>query len=530
MQEVTNSISTSSARLRTGTGFAFVQDGARAMICHDGQAILVFERNIFYAGHFRANDQVMKPGGEVEVAWVPLFSLPRGEAAVTEVEYQLLAEGDELALRLIPTQTRVGRRPLAFVSEIVTFHVKLENGSFVWRQTYEATFHKDVDTTPDAMPFFHFYRTHLPDNQPCVMVQYADPLPRGASGPAVPMTHDWIGQIEPYNGPDNYRHNWQRRYDRIIFQDPDGTFAWSDLTKRKWHYLTNDNRRSRPCKANGYLYVLKPDGEALEYLTEAPSHYHHVCEWGMDFHFWCDMGPFMRGAIIPAGTLITAATTARLVDSTTTAPLLASARAIELTPAERAIADRPAYEEPVNTFAVSALDRIDSLWWEATSEGCFWERQGGYSPGHGCLGIRTAYSPVGSWEAGGIGPSQWANPFVPGGRYRLSAWVKVDDLVPDPSQTQGPQLNAVFMHYDGPASGSPVRKVDCGWSASLVRIDRPLPTSIPWTRVELITSPCPSNVLHMTLTLRMHGRGIARFSDVRWQLLEPDYQESGINV
>jgi len=177
-----------------------------------------------------------------------------------------------------------------------------------------------------------------------------------------------------------------------------GGHAWSELNKTKWHNLTLDNRRARACHPRGPLYLLKPDGSALEYRVDAPSHYHHVCEWGMDYHFWMDVRPFLRDGVLPAGTHIEASTTARLVGPDVTGPLLKSARYLDLTEQERFYADLPAYEEPENTFAVSALDRLDAQTWTPTSEGCAWHRDGGYGPGSGCLSVRNHYSKTGSWQ------------------------------------------------------------------------------------------------------------------------------------
>ncbi len=263
--------------------------------------------------------------------------------------------------------------------------------------------------------------------------------------------------------------------------------------------------------------MVQENGDALEYRCEAPSHFHHVCEWGMDFHFWCDLEPFMEQGILKAGSAIVCATTVRLVGKDVTAPVLAAARRLELTPRERQIADRPAYEEPENSFTASVLDRMDAQPWTGTSEGCSWQRTGGYKPGSGCLVIHNDVSVSAEWRQESLGPSQWGNPFVPGARYRFSAWIRLEDWEPEPGWP-GAQLGVEFYNYNGPASTSPAAVVDGGWSPGQVTVFKPLPTRLDWTYVELVTPPCPGYVLRAVLKLRLIGRGTGYFANVRWEL------------
>lgn len=337
------------------------------------------------------------------------------------------------------------------------------------------------------------------------------------------MTRDWLDHPEPYNGPETFRAHWQRRWWKIIFQNPDGSFSWSDLNKNKWYYLTQDNRRARPCHPQGPFYLLKADGSALEYQVEASSHYHHVCEWGMDFHCWADLEPFMEGSVLPAGTELTAATTGRLVAPEVVKPVLASAQEIRLTEAELEEADRPAYEEPENTFTVSCLDpsRPDCMVWKPTSEGCRWEKTGAHHGGGGCLAIENHYSDVGMWEQSSLGPQQWSNPFLANQRYRLSAWVRIERSDIDSSEG-GPQIGAEFVQSQGPAYVSDHIVEPAAWSQPPVGVDTPVAPGLDWTYLEVITPPCPSFAIYARLYLRFRGRGTAYFSNVRWERVDSD--------
>ncbi|MHB9133334.1 MAG: hypothetical protein ACYDBB_19885 [Armatimonadota bacterium] len=501
--------------------FEFLEQGSHAAILHDGREIIEFNKNlVYFAGSWWAQNQCMVPGEGQEVASLPIFASFDGHHLVSDVRYEAQCGPDSCCIKITPTRTIGGTKIFNEVTEQCTLTVRLVDGRYEWEQQLDVQYHRDIDTSDPAanerLRFYHFPRQN---GEPGIFLQYADPQQVGASGPAVPMTHDWLGQPEPMVGPDSFRKNWQRRYTSIIFQNPDGSFSWSDLNKTKWHRLTMDNRRARPCHPQGLLYVAKEDGSAIEYRTDAPSHYHHVCEWGMDFHFWMDLQPFMHGTVIPAGTTLTCKTTARLVDPEVTRPIFTQAQEIMLTERERFIADRPAYEEPENTFTVSGLERLDAQVWQPTSEGCRWEKTGGYCNGAGCLVIQNNYSNIGAWRQTSLGPSQWGNPLLMGARYRLSAWVKVEHCECDTTEA-GPMIGVEFGQYNGPAVRSPRVPVDGGWSQPLISVTKPVPTQINWTYLEVITPPCPSYALVNSLILRFHGRGIAYFSNVRWEMVE----------
>ena len=483
---------------------------------HEGREILRLDKIVSYFGlAYFVRDQVMVPGGKPEIACLPVLSAYPG-SSIVDVRYEVETRGDSVSVRIIPVKLKGGDAGLTQWREENVISVRLHEGCYVWTQQAFLTFFADVDL--DAKDNgMQIYRFHHADGQPARMFQYYDPAPAGASGPAVPMSRDWIENHEPYTGPNGFRQHWKRDYVSVIFQDPDGGFSTAELNKTLWVNLTSDNRRSRPCAAKGLLYLVKDTGQAIECDIDAPSHFHHVCEWGIDFHAWCDLDPFARGSIISAGTKIVCTTISRLVDEDKVAPVLARARRIELTPQERAAADRPAYEEPENSFTISALERLDAHVWQATSEGCSWRRDGGYKPGSGCLVIHTDYAPSALWQQTSLGSQQWGNPIAVGARYRLSAWVRVENFVPDPSETAGPQVGVELTQYNGPAVGATYTVIDYGWSPSLVDNYHRLPTEIGWTKIELITPPVPNFVLLGALKLRLSGRGTAYFSNVRWE-------------
>lgn len=499
--------------------FEFKQQDNDAWIEYQGDKIIQFMGNCsFFGNQWWARDQWMKPGGGPEIASVPMLSAYPHAHSINEVGYEASGSGDSISVRITPTLARSGKGILKRFLEEVTLSVKLDNDRFVWTQEWSLKFLEDIDLSkPEDDADLRMYYFPHQDGRAGKLLQYADPLPCYASGPAVPMAKDWTGHPEPYCGPEAFRKSWKRRYINIMFQDPDGGYSISDLCKHKWSNLVKDNRCARPCHPKGMLYLLKENGEALAYKCDADSHYHHVCEWGMDFHYWLDIEPYMKGTVIPKGTEMKAATTGRLADSSETKPLVEGAKKIELTEREAFFSNVPAYEEPENTFTVCGLERLDSQTWNPTSEGCSWEKTGGYKDGCGCLVIKNNYSNTGSWEQGSLGPAQWGNPFFAGAKYRLSAWVKIDDIEYN-AGASGPQLGVVFNQYNGTGSSAEIENIHGGWSDPIISVKKPPTGPIDWTYIELITSPCPAYVLNAGLILKFEGRGTGRFSNVRWEL------------
>ena len=499
--------------------FHFKENGATAAIYYGDDAIVTLEKNYArFGGTYSVHDQWMVPGEGPEVAYMPIFAVHGYKNNVSDVRYEADAGENELTLRVFPTNTHTGREVFEKVKEVCTMKVHLEQDRFVWTQTMDVRILQDLDVSKlNNKTNVRIYRFPDPKGAPGMYMQFADPMPVGASGPAVPMIRDWVGIPEPTVGPETFRQNWKRRYVSIIYQDPDGSYCWTELNKRKFHYLTNDNQRARKCDPKGTLYLVRDDGAALAYKCDAPSHYHHVCEWGMDFHCWLDVKPFLDGDSLRAGTVIKAATTAKLVGPEIVREVMSKADYIHLTEEEKRLADVPAYEEPENSLTVSALERLDAQYWIPASEGCSWEKSGGYDPKCGCLVIRNRFSSIGQWRQEFLGPSHFANPFVPHGRYRFSARVRVEDI--SPVKLPEPQLGVDFKHYHGPANVSACQIVPGGWSRPISDFTVPFQSKIDWTYVELITEPCPSYTLGAVLTVRFKGYGTAYFSNIRWELI-----------
>lgn len=501
--------------------FKFKEQGGVARIEYDGQPIIQMDQNYFpFKGALCIHDQVMLPGERSEVAYVcGTFATHGYNHAVTEVKYETEKLDDGITVRIIPTNTKSGREVFEIVNEILTFTVRLIDDRFVWTQHLKINFKQDLvlEETGNHSTI-RVYRFPKQDGSLGRFLQFADPMPRNASGPAVPMTRDWIGVIEPTVGPDTFRAHWKRDYDRIIFQDPDHSYSWTELNRAKTHAMVNDNQRARPCDSKGTLYLVKDNNDALEYSCDVSSHYHHICEWGMDYHCWLDAGDYAKDGVIAKGTVIEAATTVKLVGSDVIEPVLKSAKYIDLTEREKFHFNLPAYEEPENTFTKSVLEsHCDAQHWQPTSEGCSWQKDGGYKPDTGCLVIHNNFSQTGSWIVPLLGPSHWCNPFDPGAQYRMSAWVKLEDME---TMFGGPSIGIEFTNYHGLGTARKTEKIN-GGQASLDPFECPQWTpNREWTYLEFITCSCPSYVLRSTMTVKLEGYGKAYFSNIRWELIK----------
>ena len=498
--------------------FEFREDGAHAGIYYNGEKILRLETH----DRLTIKDQCMEPGAGPELAWLQPFAFFGYKHSISEVRYDVEQETGRLSLAITPTNTLSGPEAFGWVQEKRTLTVWLEDGKFAWDERLEINVLKDVDiaTLSKKTPLRVYLFPHQ-DGRKGTFFQFSDPVPCYSSGPAVPMTRDWGSDRNPYTGPEGFTKDWKRRWVKIILQNPDGSYSWSDLNKNKWYWLTMDNMSARPCHPKGPFYLGTPDGSALEYKIDAPSHYHHVCEWAMDFHCWADLEPFLDGTVLPAGTRIEASNEVRLVGPEVAEPILEQAEEILLTETEFIKANLPAYEEPENTFTVSCLepDRLDSWSWHPSSEGCRWEKTGGYKEGTGWLIIENKISGFGSWEEFFTGPSHWGNPFVKGARYRLSAWVKVDPCDCDALES-GPQVGVLFSNSTAWPNENPSETQNSGWSDPLTGPGAARQKRIPWTCIEVVTEPCPSHGGMAALRLRFTGRGTAYFSCVRWELVD----------
>lgn len=128
--------------------FQFTQQGSRAAIVHQDQEIIRLDSYVNYnGGQFWVADQCMVPGGEPEVASIPVFAFYGYRCAVNEGAYEVREAGPEgLTVVITPANTQGGRRVFDQVQERCTLSVRLVEGRYVWRQQLDINFLQAVDT------------------------------------------------------------------------------------------------------------------------------------------------------------------------------------------------------------------------------------------------------------------------------------------------------------------------------------------------------------------------------------------------
>ena len=210
--------------------FEFREDGAHAGIYYNGEKILRLETH----DRLTIKDQCMEPGAGPELAWLQPFAFFGYKHSISEVRYDVEQETGRLSLAITPTNTLSGPEAFGWVQEKRTLTVWLEDGKFAWDERLESNVLKDVDiaTLSKKTPLRVYLFPHQ-DGRKGTFFQFSDPVPCYSSGPAVPMTRDWGSDRNPYTGPEGFTKDWKRRWVKIILQNPDGSYSWSDLNKNK---------------------------------------------------------------------------------------------------------------------------------------------------------------------------------------------------------------------------------------------------------------------------------------------------------
>jgi len=496
--------------------FRFEQDGNEAWIRYGDRDILSFQMyNVFFDRSFWVRDMATRPDGVHEVASMPTWATYGYTRDITRVDFKALEQGRRLVLEIVPTERQGGSETLHRILEKKTISVQLspDGKTFIWDMKLEVEFLDDVAQDEfDRVGTFRAYKFPNPDGSSGLFIQFADPLPTYAVGPCVPMQEDWLGVREPYVGARNYRKDWQRRYFDIIVQTPHGKWLKTELNRQKLFHLERFNRRAFEMKRDGIFYIVRKDRSALKYEFDVESLFLHVCEWGNDFHFWSDFAREFKDGKIEKGRKLTFKYRVSDATSEEVRPLYDQAEKVQLTAEEYKAANQPAYEEPINTFKVSALEPVDVQAW-APDEPGRWEPNVGRQEGFGSVVLEHTKEASSCWQAKGIGSSQFCNPIAPNCRYRLCCYARVKDFVGYLHEA-GPQLGVIFHHYNGPASAG-AEKVDVQTAFSPAR----QAIKDEWTYVELVTAPAPAYALNATLILKFEGMGTAYFTEVKFERL-----------
>jgi hypothetical protein len=404
--------------------FTFDQSPGKTDIKFDGDVILTFIDEHVMFRNFVISNLKCRPHGPVELIGLMPTSFYGNKLLRCDVQCTV-SSPHRIAVVLTPTKVDGGLD--AFVREVRRIEIthQPESGRFRYQFTADHELLQDIrgkeGVHVNPMPQWG------KDNY--AVVEFDDPLLSGGVGPQVPMTQDWTGLPEPVLGADNYTTRWAKRYLSVAMQTVERghqRIVFNRIVNGVQQFY---NRHALKCVARTPYYYEKTDGRYLRY-TPLFDHEtgHHICEWGYDMHFYAMLPKAGKGKLLAQGQKIRIQYEIEEVETSEVPEAFLKAPAAGLEPKEKRLADQPIYEEPVCGFTASAIDHPDAYGWRGTN-GCTWNRTGGRQAGFGALEIRNGRTPKASeWLFRHFGPSYGANPIPPASRFRVSAWVRADDI------------------------------------------------------------------------------------------------------
>lgn len=473
----------------------------------DTQVMEFCNFDMFMAGYFIIGANVFCPGGPRRICnWIPFwqgFVPPRREVKISMLEGQ---ESERLRIRLQPDDQAC----ICSVRSEMTFTWDPEMGSYAVEHEGWLEFREEV--TEDKVGGFHSNAVEGEDTP--WHWQWDDPNYENNYGPSVPMQQDWYNQHEPHTGPDTFRAHWQRAVTHFICQEPSGKVRTIRAHRGMIHALPQ-NINCMPLKPGGLVGVRTQDGCGVIYdlLTDQPANA-QICGWGFDHHYRQPL-PVKDGLPdLGAGDVLHCHYCIREWPAEKMEQLLADAEPLEPPEEMWSQVDLPIYEEPVCNFQTSWADPlVPDAWPWVPGRGATWDRETGHvSPGSLRLDRHGDFEAEAEWTTGttGVGPSFFGNPFIPGERYRLSAWVRVKQ---HPPYGVPPVRLGVALHYfKGPSTYGKPLPLETYWGEAVDRC-----RGEEWTHISVETPPIDGFCAYVTPLCRLTGPGTAWFDEVRFE-------------
>lgn len=483
--------------------FGVSQYPGKTQILFDGEPILTFVQEHIIFRFLTLSDLKLRPKGPVEFISLCGSSFYGVHLLRADISYR---QEDANRVQITLKPTKVENDLLSRVREEREFLIEYrpEHRRFRYTITSRLDFLTDIKggeglaLSPNAQ--------WGDDNY--AVIEFDDPLLGGGVGPQVPMTQDWTGLPEPVFGEDSHTTRWKKRYLSVVLPT-----AVRGLRKVTFNRIVNGvqqffNRTLPRTKPHMPFLYEKTDGRFLLFtpLFDYPAS-HHICEWGYDMHLYAMLDRPKPGLLFRKGQHVDLSYQFEDIERSEVPAGYLEAPPAEVEPAERVKADLPIYEEPVCRFTRSTLDCPDQYGWTA-GERCVWNRTGGYTAGTGTLeiqnGTRTGDA---AWEFHHFGPSYACNPIPPKSRFKLSAWVRAEDL-------DKLSLSVVFHHYNGPAMYSPrTSMTSTGTGRDCRQQDG------QWRRLEFVSEPSGTYTIAAGFRFAYAGRGSAALSELQVERL-----------
>ena len=483
--------------------FTFSENPGKTVVLFDGEPIVTFIQEHLMLRTFTILDLKLRPGGPVEL--VSLFGSSLYGYNLLRCEVECRQESDH-RVRVMLTPTKVDGDLLDLAREKREYLIEYlpEQGRFRYTITSYIDFLRDIrggeglSICPNAQWGSDDY----------AVIEFDDPMLSGGVGPQVPMTQDWTGLYEPMLAGDNYTTRWQKRYLSVVLPT-----AERGLRKITFNRVVNGHQQffnrvePRTVPHMPFLYA-KEDGRFLLFTPsfDYPAS-HHICEWGYDMHWRAMLDRPAPDLFFHKGQHVELSFQLEEIERSEAPEGYLEAPPAEIEPEERAKSDCPLYEEPVCLFTRSTLDCPDQYNW-AAGERCAWNRSGGHAPGTGALEVHNGtQAQETAWEFNHFGPSCGCNPIPPASRFRVSAWVKAEEI-------DKVTLSLRLDQYNGPAmysSRASVTSTGAGCGSTLQDGD--------WRRLEFISEPSGTYTLSGGFRFAYSGCGSAAMSELQVERL-----------
>jgi hypothetical protein len=483
--------------------FTFSENPGKTMVLFDGESIVTFIQEHLILRSVLVSDLKLRPGGPVEL--VTLMGSSFYGQNLVRCAIECRQESDH-RVRVILTPTKVDCGLLDLVRETREYLIEYRPDQRRFRYTITARLDFLRDIRGDEGLSIPPNAQWGDDNY--AVIEFDDPMLSGGVGPQVPMTQDWTGLHEPMLAADDFTTRWKKRYLSVVLPT-----ALRGLRKITFNRVVNGHQQffnraePRTTPHLPFLYA-KEDGRFLLFtpLFDYPAS-HHICEWGYDVHWRAMLDRPAPDLLFRQGQQVELSFQFEEIERSEAPDGYLEAPPAEIEPEERAKADRPLYEEPVCLFTRSTLDCPDQYGWDP-GERCAWNRSGGHASGTGALEIHNgSQAQETAWDFIHFGPSYGCNPIPPTSRFRVSAWVKADEL-------DKIALSLRLDQYNGPAMySSRVSVTSTGSGCEGARQDG------EWRRLEFLSEPSGSYTLSGGFRFAYCGSGSAALSEFQVERL-----------
>ncbi|MHB9023068.1 MAG: hypothetical protein ACYC7E_02695 [Armatimonadota bacterium] len=484
--------------------FSFEQHPGKTDILFNNECILtIVQAHVWFPG-IRISNAKLRPNGRPEFIEL-LSSTCYGANALVRAHIDCDVQG--------PYTIRVSLSPIR-VNSVLDDLVRETRSMLITylpeKQRFRYTMTVDLHFLQDIIGQEGLSLNFMPQwgDDEKVVLELDDPVLNSGVGPQVPMTQDWVGMPEPILADDAFTTTWRKRYLSVTLHTAERGMKRLIFNRTANSVQQFYNRHVLKTVPRTSYYYERADGVFLKYtpLFEYPGG-HHICEWGYDMHLYALLPKAEPGVLLQQGQQVSLSYQFEEVQRDEMPVEYLDAPAAILEPEERKLADRPIYEEPCCEFVKSALDHPDACAWVFEGDGV-WNPSGGKVPGHGALDIHHGDLERNSiWKFAYFGPTRACNPIPPGSQFKISAWIKADNLA---------QAQIIFTvnHYNGPAMFSACMPFETiGTAQHITRIED------GFALMEFVTEPVGSFNVTGSIVFRYQGCGSASLTDLRVERL-----------